>query len=235
MKLKNYVAPTVALRRLSAGEEAVIKAHIRSQRGVSQRQARQVAEEVGNEDNRYADNLPVQLMVGEAYIDAQEFAKAEATLKRALALDAQSQEAHVMMGGLFMARAKAEKSPALYGTARRWFADAYRLDARDPRAAIGYYLSYYEAKEPIPEPALIALESVFDYSSYDSGYRLLLARQLLDESRGQDARSVLAPLAFSSHKQEKANKVAEIVDAIEANNIQDARVKMASLLAEEDD
>ena len=232
VKLKNYVAPTVSTRRLGPGEETVIKAHIRSERGVNKRQARQVADEIGGKDIEFSDNLAVQLMVGEAYVDAQEFAKAETTLKRALTLDANSQEAQVLMGGLFMSRAKEEKDPALYATARRWFADAYRLDPKDPRAAIGYYMTYYEAKEPIPEPALIALESVFDYSSYDSGYRMLLARQLLDEGKGKDARSVLAPLAFSSHKQEKANKVAEIVDAIDANDLQGARTKMVALFAE---
>lgn len=60
---------------------------------------------------------------------------------------------------------------------------------------------------------------MFDYSSYDDGYRLVLARQLLDENKGKLARSVLAPLAFSSHKQAEANKVAEVVDAIDAGQI----------------
>lgn len=230
----NYVAPKVDIRRLTPGEEAVIAAHIRSERGVSERQARAVADEVDGMDAKYPDNLAVQLMTAEAYNDAQEFAKAETALKRALALDPQSEDAHILMGGLFMTRAEEEKNPALYATARQSFAEAYRLDLKDPRAAIGYYMSFYEAKEPIPEPAIIALESVFEYSSYDDGYRMVLARQLLNENKAKLARSVLAPLAFSSHKQEKANKVAKMVDEIDAGQIEAARATMASIFADQE-
>ena len=235
VKPANYVAPKVDMRSLTAGEAAVMKAYIRTQRGVTQRQARAVADEVAGKDLQYPDDLPVQLMVGAAYVDAHDFAKAETALKRALTLSPKSEEAHVLMGGLFMTRAKEEKDKALYAKARPWFAEAYQLDPKDPRAAIGYYMTYYEAKEAIPEPALIALESVFDYSSYDNGYRLVLARQLLDESKGKLARSVLAPLAFSAHKQDEANKVAEVVDEIDAGQIQEARTTMATIFAEQDE
>ena len=234
IKPTNYVAPKVDIRRLTPAEAAVIKAHIRTQRGVTKRQARSVANDLSGEETKYPDSLAVQLITGEAYVDAQDFAKAEAALKRALVLDPQSEDAHILMGGLFMSRAKEEKNVALYATARRSFSEAYRLDPKDPRAAIGYYMSYYEAKAPIPEPAIIALESVLEYSSYDDGYRLILARQLLDENKGDLARSVLAPLAFSGHKQEKANKIAEIVANIDANNIPAARTAMAAIFAEAD-
>lgn len=232
VKPADYVAPKVDMRPLTPAEEAVIHAHIQSERGVSERQARAVADDVDGMDKKYPDSLPVQLIAGEAYSDAQQFAKAESALKRALVLDPQSQDAQILMGGLFMTRAEEEKNPALYATARNWFAEAYRLDPKDPRAAIGYYMSFYEAKEPIPEPAIIALESVFDYSSYDDGYRMVLARQLLNENKGKLARSVLAPLAFSSHKQEKANKVAKVVDEIDAGQIDAARATIASIFAD---
>lgn len=228
----NYVAPKVVMRRLTEGEEAVMRAHIRSERGVSRREARQVADEIAGKELTYRDNLAVQLIAAEAYNDAGDFAKAEAALKHALEIEPDSQNANVLMGGMFIARAKKEKDRTLYASARPWFAEAYRLDPRDPRAAIGYYMSFYEAREAIPEPALIALESVFDYSSYDNGYRLILARQLLDESKGNLARSVLAPLAFSSHKQKEANKIAEVVDEIDAGQIQEARATMAAIFAE---
>lgn len=219
VKPAHYVAPKVVMRQLTAGEEAVMRAHIRSERGVSKREAQQVVDEVDGKDRQYSDNLAVQLITAEAYTDAGEFAKAEAALKRALVIAPELQEANVLMGNMFMARAKKEKDNAVYAQARPWFTEAYRLDPKDPRAAIGYYMTYYQAREAIPEPALIALESVFDYSSYDDGYRLVLARQLLDENKGKLARSVLAPLAFSSHKQAEANKVAEVVDAIDAGQI----------------
>ncbi len=228
----NYVEPVVKMRRLTPGEEAVIEAHIRSERGVDKSRARSVVNSVAGKDLAYPDNLAVQLIVAEAYSDAREFDKGEAVLKRALAIDPDSQKAHVLMGALIAARADEQKEPTLYAKARTWFADAVRLDPKDPRAAIGLYLTYYDAREPIPESALLTLEGVFDYSSHDRNYRLILARQLLDENRGKAARSVLAPLAFSAHKQEEANKVATIVDEIDAGKIQEARTTMAGIFAE---
>ncbi|MBL9069549.1 MAG: tetratricopeptide repeat protein [Sphingopyxis sp.] len=228
----NYVEPVVKMRRLTPGEEAVIEGHIRSERGVDRSGARSVVRSIGGKETLYPDNLAVQLAVAEAYSDAREFDKAEAVLKRALAIDPGSQKAHVLMGALISARADAQKEPALYAKARTWFADAVRLDPKDPRAAIGLYLTYYEAREPIPESALLTLEGVFDYSSHDDGYRLILARQLLDENRGKAARSVLAPLAFSAHKEEEANKIATIVEEIDAGKIEEARTTMAAIFAE---
>lgn len=233
VKPANYVEPKVTMRRLPAGEEAVIRAHIRSEVGVNPRQARSVASDVRGKDAAYPDNLPVQLMVGEAYNDAREFGPAEATLKRALKIDPESAEANILMGGLFVARAEKEKNPALYAQARPWFAEAYRIDPKDPRGAVGYYMTYYEAKEAVPEAALIALESVFDYSSYDNGYRMVLARQLLDENKGKAAREVLAPLAFSFHKQDEANKIAKVVEEIDAGKVTEARATMAAIFAEQ--
>lgn len=227
-----YVAPVVTMRRLTPGEEAVIKAHIRSERGVSRSQARSVVSSIEGKELAYPDDLAVQLIAAEAYADARDFDKAEATLKRALTINPDSQKAHVLMGAAISARAEEEKNPALYATARTWFQDAVRLDPKDPRAAIGLYMTYYEAREAIPESALLTLEGVFDSSSHDAGYRMILARQLLDENRGKVARSILAPLAFSAHKQEEANKVAKIVEEIDAEKIPEARTTMAAVFAE---
>ena len=226
-----YVAPVVAMRRLTPGEEALIKAHIRSERGVSKGQARSVVSSIDGKELAFTDNLTVQLMAAEAYADARDFDKAEATLERALAIDPNSQKAHVLMGATIAARAEAEKNPALYIKARKWFDDAVNLDPKDPRAAIGLYLTYYEAREPIPESALLTLEGVFDHSSHDPGYRMILARQLLDENKVKGARSVLAPLAFSAHKQDEANQIAKIVEEFDAGKIQEARTTMAAVFA----
>lgn len=234
VKPPQYAPPQVEMRRLTAGEESVIKAHIQSTRGVSYREAQKVLMEVQGKETEYPDNLAVQLTVAEAYNDAGEFSKAEATLKRAMQISSDSVEANILMGTMYMDRAKKEKNSNLYAESRPWFSKAYKLDKKDPRSAIGYYLSFYKSKTPIPEDALIALESVFDYAAYDNGYRLILARQLLDEGKGGLARSVLAPLAFSSHKQKEANKISEVVDRIDAGEIQKARQKMAEIFSEQE-
>ncbi len=67
-----------------------LSARISAPRSASTHAARSVASDVRGKDAAYPDNLPVQLMVGEAYNDAREFGPAEATLKRALKIDPES-------------------------------------------------------------------------------------------------------------------------------------------------
>lgn len=227
VKIGGYVAPSVTMRRLPAAEEALMRNHIRSKRGVSVKEAKDVARDVGGKDVIYADSLAAQLIVGEAYLDNKNYDKAEATLARAIALDPNSSEAQFMMAAVYLARAEDDK--AMYAKARPYLARAIKLDGKDPRPVIAYYMSYYEAKDPIPESALIALEGIYKIASYDGTYRLLLGRQLLDENKGDIARSVLAPLAFSAHRGDEENKVATIIEQIDAAKLDEARTTMAAI------
>src|SRR3546814_17625461 len=50
VKPGHYVEPKVAMRRLTAAEEALIRDHMRSQRGVDSREARDVASDMAGKD-----------------------------------------------------------------------------------------------------------------------------------------------------------------------------------------
>lgn len=228
-----YVEPVVTTRALTPVEESLMPAYIRSQRGVDTKQAKDVARDVAGKDAANPDSLFAQLVVAEAQLDAKNFDAAEAAAKRAIAIAPNSSLAHFMMGGIFMARGETDKTQ--YAAARPWFADAHQLDLKDPRPMIGLYMSYYEAGEPIPENALITLEDAWDYASYDAGYRLILARQLLNENKGKLARDVLSPIAFSAHGDDKENKILATVEFIDQDKLDDARKKIAEIFQEQKD
>lgn len=227
VKPGNYVEPQVTMRRMTAAEEAVIHTHMRSLRGVTPGQAKDIARDLASKAAPYPDSLFAQIALVEAQIDAKDHDAADAAADRAIAAAPESSAAHYWKGQVAMGRGEADKS--FYAAARPHFIRARRLDTLDPRPAIGYYLSYREAGEPVPEPALLVLEEVYPHASYDYQYRLLLGRQLLDESKGEIARSVLAPIAFGSHRGEKENPLQVIVEAIDAGNLDDARTKMAEI------
>lgn len=231
VKPGGYVEPQVTMRRMTAAEEAVMQTHMRSLRGVTPSQARGIANDLASKAAPYPDSLFAQIALAEAQIDAKNYDAADAAADRAIAADPESSAAHYWKGQVTLARAESDKS--LYAAARSHFIRARRLDSLDPRPAIGYYLSYYEAGEPIPEQALIVLEEVYPQASYDRQYRLLLGRQLLDESKGAIARSVLAPIAFGSHGSDKENPLQAIVAAIDANDLDTARVQMAEIFRKE--
>ncbi|MDO9369978.1 MAG: hypothetical protein Q7T68_15535 [Sphingopyxis sp.] len=227
IKPGSYVEPTVAMRRMTPAEEAVIQTHMRSLRGVTPGQAKDVAGDLAGKSAAYPDSLFVQVAVAEAELDARNFDAADAAADRAIAIDANSSAAQYWKGQIFLGRA--EKDKTAYAKARPHFVRARRLDPLDPRPAIGYYLSFYEAGDAVPEPAVIALEEVFPYASYDHEYRLLLGRQLLDEKRGDVARTVLAPIAFGSHSGDEENPLQAVVALIDGNKLDEARTKMADI------
>ena len=61
---------------------------------------------------------------------------------------------------------------------------------------------------------------------------MILARQLLSEGKGSLAKSILAPLAFSFHGDQKDNKVRPVIDLIDANKVQEAHAKIADVIKE---
>ncbi|SNS71169.1 hypothetical protein [Sphingopyxis indica] len=227
VKPGNYVEPKVAMRELTDAEEALIRDHMRSQRGVDAKEARDVASDMTGKDAAWPESMPAQLWVGEAQIDAKNWDAAEAAADRALLLDPDSAPAHLLKANVFMGRGETDRSA--YAKARPHFVRARNLDPLDPRPAIGYYLSFREAGEPVPEAALIALEQVYPNASYDPQYRLVLTRQLLDEGKGDIARSVIAPIAFQAHAGKEENLLLAVVKAIDEGKLDEARTKMAEI------
>ena len=183
----------------------------------------------------YADSLPAQLWLAEAQLDARNYAAADAAADRALAIAPDSSAAQYFKGAILLAQGQEDQSS--FEKARSYFVRARNLDVHDPRPAIGYYLSYQETGQAIPEPAVIALEQVFKYSAYDPEYRMILARQLLWEDRATAAKNVLAPLAYAGHDagDEEGASIGDVMEAIDAGKLDDARSKMAEIFKKIDE
>jgi tetratricopeptide (TPR) repeat protein len=236
VKPANYTPPTVDLRPLTEAEAAVMSEYMRSRRGVNRKQARDVAADIEPEARRYSDNLFVQLAASEAFLDARRFDEADAAADRALAIDPESTDALILKGMIGIARGKAGDK-ARFAAARAPLAKATRIDPEDPRPFIHYYESFSKAGDAVPEAAVIGLEQVFRQAAFDRDYRLILARQLLIENNGQDARNVLAPIAYRFHGDQKDNKLRPVIDLIQADKVPEARAKLEEIFkkAEEDE
>src|SRR3546814_12785848 len=101
--------------------------------------------------------MPAQLWVVEAEIDSKNWDAAEAAADRALLLDPDSAPAHLLKANVFMGRGETDRSA--YAKERPHFVRARNLDPLDPWPEIGYYLSFREAREPVPEAEQIALDA----------------------------------------------------------------------------
>jgi tetratricopeptide (TPR) repeat protein len=231
----NFTPPTVAMRRLGADEEAVIKITARSKRGVDKKRADDVARDAEAVAARYPGSFPVQLELTEAELDLADFepqrlSQAEAAADRALALRPDSVEAMILKGRIYLERGKTNK--AQLATAHTWFAKANAEDPEHPAPLYYDYLAYYEGGGAIPESALIGLERAYSYAPFDLELRVVLTRQLLAEKKGGLARAVLMPVAISPHESKGAKKMREVMDLIDANKVDEAYKKLAAEMAE---
>ena len=237
VKIANYSPPVAQMRRLTPDEEAIMKVRIRSKVGVDKKLAPGTARDARAVAAKYPSSYAVQLALAEAELDLSDFEpqnlpRAEAAADRALALKPDSVEAMIFKGRSLLERGKTDKSQL--AEARKWFAKAYAADPEHPAPLFYNYLAHYEEGGAIPESALIGLEKAYDFALFDPQIKLVLARQLLAEKKGQLARQILMPYAISPHESEGAKKMREVVDLIEAQKVDDAYKMLAGEMAEQE-
>ena len=189
---------TIKMRQLSDAEEDVIMDEMRLARGADEEEAEDIARRLASLSDKHPGNAHLLMLQASAEASAERYAQADATAERALAIDPQNTNAWLVRG--FAALELAKEDPSLAERARDFAINAADTDNFDPRPQILYYYTYSQLDEPAPETAVIALEQVFDAAGGDTGYRLLLARQLLIESRFSSARAVLVPIAYAGHR-----------------------------------
>lgn len=229
----NYTPPVVTLRKLGPDEEAIMPIRIRSSAGVNRKKARDVAAEARGVAARYPQSLPVQLALAEAELDAEQYDAAEAAMNRALALKPNSVNAMLLKSAVYLERGKTDKTKM--PMARDWAARAYKADPYQPGSLLLNYLTYWYEGTAAPETALVGLERAFEMAPYDQTARMVLARQLLAEKKGDLARTILIPLAVRAHESKDTKPLGEVVKLIEQNKVDEAYKKLVELMKKAED
>ena len=189
---------TVRTRRLSDAEEAAIMYEIRLARGGDEDEGASIAARLTSIAEEFPDDPHVLTILARAQLAAKNYVEADTVATRALALNPAIAVAWLVRAQASLEQAKG--NPQLAERSRDHAIMAANSDPYDPRPQIQYYFSYSKLGETPPETAVIALEQVFDAAGGDTGYRLLLARQLLFEDRLDSARAVLLPVAYAGHR-----------------------------------
>lgn len=191
--------PKVAVRALSASEEAAIRSEMRLARGaLGLEDARDILADVTRSLKDKPEDPHLLGLLGQAQLEARQFDAAETTGARLVQIDKGNQTAWLVRSAA--ALGKATDDPAFAEVAREHATAAAKLDREDPRPLILYYLSYVRGKEQPSETAITALETAFKNAGSDSTYRLLVAHQMLLDNRLDTAQHVLMPIAFRGHK-----------------------------------
>jgi hypothetical protein len=136
----------------------------------------------------------------------------------------------VLKGRVALERGKTNK--AMLPAARSWFAKAFDGDPHNPAPLYYNYLTYYEQGGPIPENVLVGLEHAFEMAMFDREIRLVLARQLLAEGKGDLGKSVLQPLALNPHESKSAEDLDKVMKLADSNKTGEAYSMLASKMKE---
>lgn len=221
----NYSPPRITMRKLGPEEERTVRDRIVLTRGVTRDKAKTLDRKLAEIATAEPKNYVAQILAAEAGLDAQSFVNSTTAANRALALQPDSVDALV-----YKARALIEAKegdPLRFAEARKLLAKARAIDGDDARPLIETYNAWRRSGAVIPEVAAIALDDAFPLAAQDDHYRMILARQLLEEKRYPAARQVLAPLAYSFDGSDPKKDVAGLaLAAIDANNPTDALARL---------
>jgi len=225
----------VTMRKLGAGEAAIMPALIRSRSGVDPKRAPIVLALAQRLAQPYPDDPAAQNELAEAEYDAASmlsddaaaiagFTRAEAAADRALAADPKSIHALLYKG---MAQEQIAihgkvTDPARWQAIRRSFLVANKIDTEDPEPLVQFYDSFGLAKEPPTANAQRGLIYAYLLAPYDAGLRARAARVYLAQGEVAEARVALAPLAFSAEAPGVAERGQKVLAAIDAKDIKGA-------------
>lgn len=219
MKAELLRVQPVTVRTLRPGENAIMDLWMRSQVGVTEADAGQVARDMRKAAAPFPDDAAVQAALAEAEYDAGDLAAADAAAGRAIAADPKNIEALIYRARIAFDRAKASSGAdaAAWKGVRRLIGQANRADPNHPEPLILYYRSF-AAEGVAPTPlAVDGLLQAFALAPQDLGLRMNAARQLLVDGKAAEARRALAPIAFDPHGGPIAQSVAAVIARLDSS------------------
>ena len=203
----------ITVRRLTAGEAAIMPVRIRSKRGVDEDSAKSVVAEARAIAAQYPRDVAVLGELAEAEYDAGNDKETIAAADAALAVDPSQTNAYIQKGyALFREAQETDGDKALaYRRARAPFVALNRLENDHPLPLIYYYRSFVEQGEQPPKLAIDGLIHAVELAPFDFGLRMNLGWALIRLGRVDDAKIILAPVAFNPHGGGMAQRATEMI------------------------
>ncbi|MEM6908051.1 MAG: DUF1570 domain-containing protein [Pseudomonadota bacterium] len=216
----------ITLRRLPEGEAKMMPLRIRSQRGVTRKQAEELVVDVREVAAQFPNDPGVLTALAEAEYDAGHDDAAIAAADRAIALDPSRANAYVQKG-FAMFRQADEAAPgeaeAAYDQAMKPFSALNKVENDHPLPLIYYYRSYVQRGVEPPENAKHALERAAQLAPFDKFLWLNVARMQISEGKIELAKQSLQPIAFDPHGGDQAERIKLVLEVLD-NTVEGTRL-----------
>jgi len=205
----------VTLRELSAGEAAIMPIRVRSQRGVSHKQALELLPEAQAIAARYPQDAAVLAALAEAEFDADNDDAAVKAADAAIALDPEQRRAYIQKGlALFNKAEKATNEVEAYRAARAPFVALNKLENDHPLPLLYYYLAFVKQGNRPSKLAIQALERALQLAPFDEGLRFMVVQQQINDKDYKHAAVNLAPLAYDPHGGKDSEVARRVLDRL---------------------
>lgn len=197
--LANLKVGPVNVRKLSAGEAAIMPVRIQSKNGVNEESAKAVVEEARKVAAQFPNDPYVLSALAEAEFDSGSDDAAIKAADAALALDKTQVNAYVQKGYALFRQAQDGNNAADFVKARAPFVALNHLENDHPLPLIYYYRSFIEQGTKPSKLAIDGIEYALALAPYDQGLRMTVAMMELQQGRRDDARKTLKPIANNPH------------------------------------
>lgn len=206
-RLKTLMLPAAILiigpvdvRKLSAGEAAMMPIRIRSRRGVNREQATALLPKARAIAARFPNDPYVLSGLAEAEYDAGNDGQALDAANAALTIDRTQVNAYYQKGKALLRMAdKAEDKAAAFNAARAPFLALNRLENNHPVPLIYYYESFVRQGVQPPARAISGLQRAVELAPFDLSLHMTLAVAALKTGQRDLARINLMTVAVSPH------------------------------------
>lgn len=206
----------VSVRRLSAGEAAMMPVRTRSRVGVTPEQAAELVVEARAVAARHPGDAAVLAALAEAELDAGHREAAVTAADAALVIDPRRVDAHVQKGlALFALAEDAADSQAAYMKARQAFLELNKLEPDHPLPLIYNYRAFIAMGREPSENAKDGLEWASRLAPFDLSLRMEVARMQMRERRYRAARLSLASVAYNPHGGSGAEAAKALLQSID--------------------
>lgn len=217
VKVSDLPPERIRIRRLDAGEEALMPIRLQSRRSVNSETAPGVAAEARRLAEAWPGSAGAQLILAEAEFDAGNDDAAEAAADRALAVEPDMAAAMTFKAQAIMHRAQNGNhfDEPIWRAARGWLLKANKIENDAAWPLILYYRSFLQQGKKPTDNAVEALVRGVVLVPQDGGVRLMLVSQYLRDGKVKEAKALLTPLAFHPHAPPD-NPARRLLDRIDA-------------------
>lgn len=207
----------ISVSKLPPGAAEMMPIAIRSKLGFSEEEAATLLPETQEIAARYPDDAEVLTVLAAVELAAGSPDAAIAAADRAIAINPEQIGAHLQKGYALFDKVESGALPKeSWAWVRNQFAKANAIENDHPIPLIKVYQSYrVQGAEPT-KVAVDGLAWVMQMAPFDRTVRWMVSQELISDSRLVDAAEVLAPLAYSPHRNELTDRALKTLQEVQA-------------------